>query len=310
MYAIECSNLNKQVGNFRFHDVAFALEPGYILGVIGVNGAGKSTLLKCLMDESVIPSVTDVRIYGESIKENPMGTKKRMAFVLNECPFPMGLSGREQVNLFSPLYEKFSTERFFHWMAHFQVNERTPLRKLSKGQLMKFQLAFALSYDADLYFLDEPSANLDVGFREEFYQIVRDLISDGTKSVMYVTQLVEELDGLADYILWLDHGKQLLYTDIETMRERFQIVSGLERSISCIPYNLTVGKKYSANHNEALIDCWQGELMLPLKKRSAGIDEIMCYFAENPSRMKPLLLDTKEKAKSASGYRYGGGIYV
>lgn len=200
--------------------------------------------------------------------------------------------------------------RISHWMNHFKLNEKTPLHKLSKGQLMKFQLAFALSYEADIYFMDEPSANLDVEFRDEFYKIVRELISDGKKSVIYVTQLVEELDGLADYILWLDRGNQLLYTDIETMKERFQIVSGLERSIACIPYNLTVGKRYSENHNEALIDCWQGELMLPLEKRSAGIDEIMCYFSENPSRMKPLLQETKEKTKSASGYRYGGGIYV
>ncbi len=310
MFAIECKNLNKQIGNFQFHNVSFALEPGYILGVIGVNGAGKSTLLRCLMDESTIPSVTDVKIYGESIKENPMETKKRMAFVLTKCPFPMGLSAREQVKLFSSLYEKFSPDKFHEWMKHFEVNEQVPIHKLSKGQLMKFQLAFALSYEADIYFLDEPSANLDVGFRDEFYQIIRELIADGTKSVIYVTQLVEELEELADYILWLDHGRQLLYTDIETMKERFQIVSGLERSIACIPNNLSVGKKYSNNHNEALIDCWQGELMLPLAKRSAGIEEVMCYFTENPSRMKPLLLDTKEKVKSASGYRYGGGIYV
>lgn len=241
MKSISCKGLKKQIGELTLGEIAFELEPGYLLGVIGVNGAGKSTLLKCLMGGVKLPETAEITIDGYSIHEEIGQAKSRMAFVLTDCPFAMGLTVMENIKLFSPLYADFDTEGCMQRLMHFDVPQKRPLYRLSKGQQIRFQLAFALSYDAAVYFMDEPSANLDVEFREEFYGIMRDLISDGTKSVIYVTQLVEELDGLADYILWLDQGRQLLYQDMETLQERFTLVTGLKRSIDCIPKSLLVG---------------------------------------------------------------------
>lgn len=313
MEVLNCQNLTRRVGNFELSDISFSLEPGYLLGVVGVNGSGKSTLLHYLMGGGSLRERTKITVAGCSMTDQPVEAKQHIAFVLNDCPFFMALSGRENMQIVSKLYPGFSKEKFMEWMEHFAVPAKRPLQRLSKGQQMKFQLAFALSYDADVYFMDEPSANLDVEFREEFYQIVRELIVDGKKSVVYVTQLVEELNGLADYILWMHQGKMLLYMDTESLQERFLVVTGPRRSIDSIPVNLVVGKKYGDSHNEALIDCFQGELMLPLERRRARIEEIMYYFEENPSSIRYFLMEHKEKQVHVNrfGFSYrNGGIYV
>lgn len=313
MKIVECRNLNKKLGNFQFHDVSFELEEGYIMGVIGVNGSGKSTLLKALMGSVSIPEQTEIWIDGYSLRENPKEAKQKLAFVLTDCPFAMGLTARENVQLFAPLYDTWNENRFTHWMQRFRLDEKMKIGKLSKGQQMKFQLAFALSYDARIYFMDEPSANLDVEFREEFYQIMREIVTDGDKSILYVTQLVEELDGLADYILWMDKGKSLLCMDMETLQERFQIVTDSECGIEYLPKKLIVGRKFRESHNEALIDTWKGKLLFPQTQRRAKVEEIMYYFMENPSSIQQFLLEQCENSRQQKGTGkswIGGGIYV
>lgn len=313
MKIIECKNLNKKIGNFQFDHVSFELEEGYIMGVIGVNGAGKSTLLRALMGSISIPEQTDIWIDGISIRENPKEAKQKLAFVLTDCPFAMNLTVRENMQLFAPLYAAWDKKCFEYWMKRFELDQKTKLAKLSKGQQMKFQLAFAMSYDAKIYFMDEPSANLDVEFREDFYQIMREIVAEGDKSILYVTQLVEELDGLADYILWMDKGKSLLCMDMETLQERFQIVTDTECGIEYLPKKLIVGRKFRESHNEALIDTWKGKLLFPQTQRRAKVEEIMYYFVENPVAMQQFLLEQSENEKQLKekGISWvGGGNYV
>lgn len=295
MGILKCVGLKRELGTLNLGDISFELEPGYILGVIGANGAGKSTLLKCLMGGLSIPEEAEVELAGYSMQKEPEIAKQNMAFVLTDCPYVMQFSAEENRELLAPLYKNFSEEKFLHWLEHFQIDKEQPIGKLSKGGQIKFQLAFALSYDAKVYFMDEPSANLDVEFREEFYRIMRDIVADGEKSVVYVTQIVEELEGLADYLLWLDKGRQLLYLDMEEFRERFTITSGVRRSIDCIPKDILVGTKYGESHNEALLDNWQGELLFPLAKRPAKIEEVLYYFDKNPVSVKRLLIENNCK---------------
>lgn len=313
MKIIECRNLNKRVGNFQFKDISFDLEEGYIMGVIGVNGAGKSTLLKALMGSISVPEQTEIWIDGYSLRENPKEAKQKLAFVLTDCPFAMELTVQENVQLFAPLYDTWDEKKFEQWINRFGLDGKKKIGKLSKGQQMKFQLAFALSYDARIYFMDEPSANLDVEFREEFYQIMREIVTDADKSILYVTQLVEELDGLADYILWMDQGRNLLCMDMESLQDRFQIVTDTESGIEYLPKKLLIGKKCRESHNEALIDTWQGKLLFPQSQRRAKVEEIMYYFVENPSAIQQFLLEPHEKPQGQGRThttQMGGGIYV
>ena len=216
---LECKNVTKKIGNFTLSNIHFALEPGYILGVVGRNGAGKSTLLRILLgsylltnpyDNDYVKTVDvinmakskgDVLIGETSVKMEPGAYKEQIAFVLNDSPFDMRLSALDNGTLYGGYYKTFQRDVYKSWLFKFEVPLRIPLCKLSKGQQIKQQLAFALSYEAKLYIFDEPAGNLDVAFRKTFYKQRRGIREDGTKSVVYVSHFVEEMEEFADYLL-------------------------------------------------------------------------------------------------------------
>ncbi len=88
------------------------------------------------------------------------------------------------------------------------MERRKKYKKLSKGEKLKFAFAFALAHHPKLLLLDEPGANFDQTFREEFHHILREFTADGTKSVILSTHITSDVDRFADYLLLLKKGRQ------------------------------------------------------------------------------------------------------
>lgn len=297
---IQCDHITKRVGNFILRDIHFELEPGYLLGIIGSNGAGKSTLVRVLLGsyplydhvgdytirtkeaEGMAANKGDVRIDGFSIKKDPDKYKAELAFILNENPFAMKLSAGENGSLYGSCYDGFDGGRYAKLCEQYEVPFRIPLEKLSKGEQIKMQLAFALSHKARVYVLDEPAGNLDVRFRDMFYGIMRDLVKDGDKSILYVTHLVEELETLADYVLWIDRGTQRGFGTLEGLLEEYRLYSGPEELPGKDGSCQVIGEKRSASHVEMLLWNRDGRFSDEIRARSrrAELKEIMYYEEE------------------------------
>ena len=233
-YILECQNVSKSFKEFRLTDINFSLEPGYILGLIGENGAGKSTLVQLILGGYRMDKVTtmagrkgvnetsqfatgEIKVAGNSMRYYPNLAKEEMAYVLNKCPFSMVMTPKENAKLYGTCYKSWKQEVFERYCETYQVPLNKPLRKLSKGQQIMFQLAFALSHDAKLYVMDEPTGNLDVNHHQIFLDKMQELVEDGTRSVVYVTHQLEDLEQIGDYILLLHEGKQGVYEDKETL---------------------------------------------------------------------------------------------
>ena len=306
---IKCDHITKKVGNFILRDICFELEPGYIIGVIGSNGAGKSTLVRVLlgsyklydhMEDYTVDTKEargmaanrgDVYLNGSSIKYQSREYKEQVAYVLNECPFAMELSAEKNGILYGGYYKTFNPGRYRELCGQYEVPYDLPLSRLSKGEQIKMQLAFAMSYDAKFYVFDEPAGNLDVKFREQFYEIMRDIVKDGDKSIFYVTHLVEELDTLADYVLWIEEGRQKAFCTLEELLDRYRLYSGpeqaykedLEYEFQVHPDTKVVGVKENAVHREALLWNEQGMFSERIRdaSRRAELKEIMYFERES-----------------------------
>lgn len=165
---------------------------------------------------------------------------------------------------------------------------RNGVGKLSKGQQIKQQLAFALSYKAKLYVLDEPAANLDVEFREMFYRYVRQMTEDGSSSVICVSHLVDELEQMADYILWLQEektdsetscGLQKYFGEMDALKEQFQLMEISESELSGIPREDIVGSRMAEHHQELMVRISRDSLTRELQNvsRYPTLKELMYY---------------------------------
>ena len=290
-----CKQITQEWEHFQLKDITFALEEGCVLGVIGRNGSGKTTLLRTLM--GMQSTQGDAKILGYSLQKDEKEYKKRIAYVLNESPFRMNVNALTNGRLFGRYYDRFDQERYEELLQQYGIIEHPEklrsvchgkkniqaLNRLSQGQQIRQQLAFALSYDASVYFMDEPTGNLDVEFRDAFYEEIRKLVSDERKSVIYASHLVEEMENFADYILWLREQNGIsqiyFYGTVDELRNRYRIIEAEDEVLRGIPSERILGGRKETNHNEWLIDVEQYELPASIREcvRYPELKEIMYY---------------------------------
>lgn len=290
-----CRHITQELEHFKLADITFTLDAGCILGVIGKNGSGKTTLLRTLM--GIQSTQGDAKILGYSLRKDEKEYKKRIAYVLNESPFLMNVNAVTNGRLFGRYYDRFDPERYEELLQQYGIIEHPEklqyvchgkkniqaLNRLSQGQQIRQQLAFALSYDASVYFMDEPTGNLDVEFRDTFYEEIRKLVSDERKSVIYASHLVEEMENFADYILWLREQNGIsqiyFYGTVDELRDRYRIIEAEDEVLRDIPAERILGGRKETNHNEWLIDVEQYELPASIREcvRYPELKEIMYY---------------------------------
>jgi ABC-2 type transport system ATP-binding protein len=277
-YILEVNNIIKKVNNFELGTINFKLEPGYIMGLIGPNGAGKTTLIQTILG-LYQKQEGDIRICDYDLEQEAGKAKDHMGFILDEELFLEYLSAEENAKMYGKYYSKWDPILFDKLCKRFEVDRKKPLKKLSKGNKTKFQLAFALSHGADLFVFDEPAAGLDPVFRKELMEIMCDLIFEGDKSILFSTHLTDELDKIADYITFLYNGKQIFSLSKEEMSERYRLVKGTKQQLANIKDSQIIGRKIYDSYVEALVkneNLESSELIIS----RPNIEDIM-YYTEN-----------------------------
>jgi ABC-2 type transport system ATP-binding protein len=277
-YILELSNLEKRFDSFCLENINIKLEPGYIMGLIGENGAGKTTLIFSILG---LHTLTDgnVKVCGYDLKGDEKLAKSQMGFVLDDTPFLMQYNSETNAKMYSSYYKDWDQEKFYSYCKQFELDIKKPLKKLSKGNKMKFQLAFALSHHARLLVMDEPTAGLDPVFRRELIDIMSDVISDGDTSILFSTHLTDDLDKIADYITYLHKGKQYFSLSKEEMRDRYVLIKGTKDRINTLDNELIIGKKVHESFTEVLIHIDQYELPTGFVIEKPTIEEIMYFMA-------------------------------
>jgi len=249
---LRVENLNKEIINLALKDISFHLPKGYIMGLIGVNASGKSSLIKTIINIYHKDS-GKVYIDGLSMDEEERKAKNLMGIVLDENFYEPNLSVSDNAKYFGKYFEHYDHELFIRYCRRFNVDTKKKLGKLSKGQQMKFQIAFALSHNAKLFIMDEPTANLDQAFRQEFMEIMQDLISDGERSILLATHQTDTLDQIADYITLLHKGRIVFSMSKEVLMDKYILLSGEADKINALPKDLVVYRENGIYRSMAMI---------------------------------------------------------
>ncbi len=281
---IEVKQLSKKLGNFTFGEMSFELPMGYIIGLIGENGAGKTTLLHLFLG-LYQPSEGELRIFGGKYSEEEVQIRQQIGFVLQERLFADNDSLLKNADIYGSYYENYDRELLMAYLEEFGLSPQKKYRKLSKGEELKFQFAFAMAHKPRLLILDEATGNFDPKFREKFLTYIKDFIKDGDRSVILATHLTQELEPLVDYILYIEKGQLLMNYDIETLRSRYRIAVGEEYKLKLLPKDKVIcmesgklgaraliryRKHYNYDREISLVAPTLEELMYFVTKRERG----------------------------------------
>lgn len=204
--AVDLTTCPRKHKDFRLEHISFALPEGYIMGLIGKNGAGKSTFFRTVMGESS-RYTGNLLLEGNNLRGNHVAAMEKIGFVSEDNTFLGARSLIQNGELLGGFYNHFDMERFRQTLSEFGLPLTRNVHDLSRGEGMKFQLAFARAHHPRLYLVDEATAGMDPVFRMDFYRILRSLLEEESCSVILSTHIREEITKELDYVGVLEEGK-------------------------------------------------------------------------------------------------------
>ena len=277
---IEIKGVSKRLENFELENIHMELPEGYIMGVIGPNGSGKTTLINLILGLYKAEK-GEISVFGLNYKEDEKAIHEEIGYVLQERLFEDYLTLEENGNQYGKYYEKYKAEKFLELLDRFNLEPTKRYKTLSKGQELKFQFAFAMAHNPKLLILDEPTGNFDPDFREQFLAILKDYIADGRHSVLLATHITDDLDRMADYITYLENGKQLFCMDIESLHDTYRLVTGEAYKLRLLPKEDVIYMEEGAYTARALIRYYAGRLYdKEITLTLPTMEELMYYITK------------------------------
>ncbi len=221
MNALEVKGLTKDYPEFTLDKVSFCVPQGHIVGLIGRNGAGKSTTIKGIL--RLIAAEGAVSVFGKNMDEGEMAVKQMIGYVGGGFRYyPMNTLAAIR-KAYSPFYSTWNQGKYEKFLAQFDLSERKKVKELSEGMKVKFALALALSHGAKLLIMDEPTSGLDPLSREEFCDIVLQLVREEGVSVLFSTHITSDLMRIADDIVYISQGKLLAACPLKELLDKYKL---------------------------------------------------------------------------------------
>ena len=249
MNKIEIKNLKKDYQNFTLKNVNFSIPAGYVTGFIGRNGMGKTTTIKSIL--SLIQYQGEIlSIHGDEKKK----LDNQKIGVIMDDSFLAKDWNMELVNQAMKVgYDKWEENTYWNFLEKFNIDKKLKVKELSRGMKIKLMLSIALSHNAELLILDEPTSGLDPSMREEFVEVISDYMQDDKHTVLFSTHITQDLETIADYIVFIDNGEIVLALEKEEFINYFMILKcGLE-SQNILDSSAILGQKKTKYNIEYLV---------------------------------------------------------
>lgn len=189
--------------------LSLSVPQGTIKGLLGPNGAGKTTTVKVL-NTLIRPDSGSASVAGIDVLDRPGDVRRIIGASGQYAAVDENLTGLENLEMVGRLYHlgvRRSKARARELIDAFDLTEAgdRPVKGFSGGMRRRIDLACALVNTPPVLFLDEPTTGLDPRSRIGMWEVILDLVREGT-TVLLTTQYLEEADYLADHISVVDHG--------------------------------------------------------------------------------------------------------
>ena len=220
--AIEVRGLTKRYGDVQaLAGIDLEVPRGTVFGLLGPNGAGKTTAVRVLTT-SVKPDGGTAKVLGVDVAKYPQRVRSRIGLAGQYAAVDERLTGRENLVLIGQLTHQRRSQhkaRADELLEMFRLTRAAdrPLSGFSGGMRRRLDLAASLVHRPPVLFLDEPTTGLDPRSRNDLWNLIRDLLRDGT-TVLLTTQYLEEAEQLADAVAVIDQGRVIAEGTVASLK--------------------------------------------------------------------------------------------
>ena len=257
MNAIEIKGVTKKQGEFfTLRCDELILPGGCIMGLIGKNGAGKSTLIHVLLG-MIHKDSGSVSLLGAGDASEHKEILEQVGVVLDNASSVPGIIKVTEVNgLMRGIYKNWDSEAFAQYLNSFQIphSPKSRVGHLSRGTLVKLNIAIALSHGAKLLVLDEATNGLDALIREEVIDILMEFTRREDHSVLISSHMIGDLEKICDYVAFLRNGELVMCEEKDSLLERYCMIRTSSDQLTKIPAQYVLGKRENAFGVEAVIE--------------------------------------------------------
>lgn len=271
---ILAKKLSKTYEKFKLGPNDFAIKKGFVTGFIGKNGMGKTTTIKALL--SLINYDGDLFLDGKKIKD--LTYLQDVGLVMDDS-----FLGKDwTLNLVNQAmavgYDRWEAKTYYEYLDKFGLEKEKKVCELSRGMKIKLMLAVALSHDAKILILDEPTSGLDPAMRDELVDMILDFMENEDHTVLFSTHITQDLDRIADFIVFIDQGKIVFEGSKDELYDKFLLIKGGLEDFEKIKNLKIYGQKKSQYNFEALILREDYKEYENLVAEVPSIDQIMIYY--------------------------------
>lgn len=283
--AIKATGLVKHFGDVKaLNGVGLEVEQGTVVGLLGPNGSGKTTTVR-ILSTLLTPDAGQAFVGGHDVAKDPDAVRQVIGLTGQYAAVDQYLTGRENLELFGRLFhlsKKDAKARAEQLLERFNLSDAADrgIKGYSGGMRRRLDLAASLIGHPSVLFLDEPTTGLDPRSRQGMWEVIQDLVNEGT-TVLLTTQYLEEADQLAKRIIVLDHGNVIAEGTANELKSQV----GGDRIVLDVTETEKSQQAFDALKSLAsepgTVDTHTGNIVIPVSGGSAAIVNAVRILDEN-----------------------------
>lgn len=238
---VEIKSLRKDYKNFSL-DISMQIPEGKVVGFIGKNGAGKSTTIKSILG-LIKPTSGNVEVFGVNSRNLSPREKERIGVALSDSMFSYYLTVEDIIAVMRAFYPTFDEDYFRQMCDRFKLPLNKQIKDFSTGMKAKVKVLSAISHQAELLILDEPTTGLDIEARTEILDTLKSYKEKNNCSILISSHISTDLQGLCDEIVLIADGKIVLHSTLDEINNSYAVILIPEELFDEVPKDKILGYK-------------------------------------------------------------------
>ena len=277
MNAIEIKDLSKSFSGFSLDHISLSLPSGCIMGLIGENGAGKSTTIKLILNMLHKDSGT-ITLLGKDNESDMRLLKEDIGVVMDEVGIPEFLTAKQVGKIMRHTFRNWDDGEYDRLLKKLSLPDNKPFGEFSRGMKMKLGIAVAMSHNAKLLLLDEPTGGLDPVVRDEVVDMFFEFTRDENHSILISSHIVSDLEKLCDYVAFLHKGKLLLCEEKDELLNEYGLIHCTPEQLMTLDATTVKYKKETPYGVEVMVS--RKNVPEPFKVSPISIEELFVFMVK------------------------------